>query len=214
MRRLFILLVTAAVLTTLALWPTSSYVGVNYQVTPHPITLFEKAVGFIDRDLRTRRLVAEITRGSEDSEETLVRLFQYSCQHVVPTPPGLPIIDDHPLHILLRGYGAPDQQTEAFALLASYAGFPAAAYTLTGSHQESRLVALVRLEKRLLVFDPVQGKLFRDSAGHLLDFEQLHRDPTQPFFSQTPPLGPSFGRMEDQKPLARLWRQIVNFATK
>ena len=225
-RRVLLGIASAGLLVTIALWPVSTRVGINYRVTERRITLFEKCVSFIDRDLQTRRLAAAVTRGAIGDEETLLQLFSYVGEHVRPTPPGLPVIDDHPLHILLRGYGAADQQTEAFALLASYSGYPASGSFRLASDGSRLLVALVEVGDRRFVFGVADGILFRDGQGRLLDLSQLLRDPAlanaaapgrtiaglplSRFFQNvagTPQ--PSFARMESQKPMLRLKFELL-----
>ena len=216
----------AAALVIAALWPVTTRSGFNYQVTIRQITLGEKAVQFISRDLQTRRFVAELTRGVGRGEPTLVRLFDWTVEHVRPTPAGFPVVDDHPLHILIRGYGAEDQRTEAFALLASYAGFPAAKVTLrVPEMDEGLMVAAVRDGSRTLVFDVVNGLVFRNEDGHLADLTELSRNPLPVrraagdltiggvpyarFFEGVDPRAFSFSRMEGQKPWPRLWQGVT-----
>ena len=39
--------------------------------------------------------------------------------------PEMPVIDDHPFHIIIRGYGVNDQFEDIFTLLCNYAGIDA-----------------------------------------------------------------------------------------
>lgn len=213
-----------------ACWPVTTRSGLNYQVTTRRITLFEKAVHFLSRDLQTRRLVAEMTRGARGADERLLRLFEWAVAHVRATPAGFPVVDDHPWHILIRGSGAPDQRTEAFALLASYAGFPAAAASLTAVGTDARLiVAAVRTGPRTLVFDVNHDLIFRNARGECADWKELVRDPAlvrrvageltvegepyEHFFQEAGSLTPRFDRMEAQKPWARLWQELGHLLT-
>ena len=219
---------TAAVLLiAAALWPVTTRYGINYRWSSRRITLFEKAVHFISRDLQTRRLVAELTRGVERGEPTLIRLFEWTVANVHSTPEGFPVVDDHPLHILLRGYGAEDQRTEAFALLASYAGFPATAVTLRVPGRDAGLiVAAVRAGPRTLIFDVNHGVIFRNEAGRLADLVELSRNPLAVrraagnlmvggvpyarFFEGVDRQIPTFERMEGQKPWPRLRQEVTH----
>ena len=191
------------------------------------MTLFEKTVHFISRDLQTRRLVAELLRGAgPGSDERLSRLFDWTVRHVQPVPPGLPVVDDHVLHIIIRGYGAPDQRTEAFALLASYAGFPATAATLTASENGGGvLVALVRDKERTLLFDVNHELIFRTPQGNLAGVEELIKHPQwvaeaahgltvgglpyERYVARLRDLRVSFSRMEGQKLWPRLWQEVL-----
>lgn len=164
----------AAVLLLVAQWPVTTSVGLNYTVTTTRLPLYEKAINFISRDLQTRWITRQIVAGSTTDEEKLERLFEWVTQHVQPTPAGLPIIDDHPLHILIRGYGAEDQRTEAFLLLAGYTGFPGVIVRLRPpAASRQLLVALVRVGSRTLVFDIVNHVTFRHDAGAFADVQEL-----------------------------------------
>ena len=218
--------VVAVLLAIAAAWPVQTRYGVNYRWSSRTITLFEKSVHFISRDLQTRRLTAELTRGIEPGEPTLIHLFEWATANVRPTPEGFPVMDDHPLYILIRGYGAGDQRIEAFALLASYAGFPAAAVTLRAPGMEGGLmVAAVRDGPRTLVFDVMNGLVFRNEDGRLADLTELSRNPLlvrraagdltiggvpyARFFEGADPHAFSFSRMEGQKPWPRLWQGVT-----
>lgn len=223
--RVLVGIASVVLVICIALWPVTTRFGIDYRVSERKITLFEKCVSFVDRDLQTRRLTKEITRGTSGDEEILLKLFSYVQEHVRPTPPGLPVIDDHPLYILVRGYGAPDQQTEAFALLASYSGYPATAAFLPAGGDARFLVALVQMGDRVLVFGVADGVLFRDAQGRLIDLAELRRDPARAsaaapghtvgglplerFFQQAEGAQHSFIRMESQKPLTRLKFELL-----
>ena len=212
---------------TAALWPVKTRFGVNYQWSSRTITLFEKTVHFISRDLQTRRLVAELLRGAgPGSDGRLSRLFNWTVRHVQPVPPGFPVMDDHVLHIIIRGYGAPDQQTEAFALLASYAGFPAAAATLKAPEGPGGiLVAVVRAKDRTWLFDVNRGFVFRTPQGTLADVTELLKHPQwvaettgglavegwpyERYVEGLRDLRTTFSRMEAQKLWPRLWQEVL-----
>ena len=94
-------------------WPVTTRWGVNYHWTSAKIPLYEKVVNFLSRDRQTRRIAHEIVRGAATDDERLVKIFAWVQEHVQPVPDGFPVVDDHPLNILIRGYGAGDQRTEA-----------------------------------------------------------------------------------------------------
>ena len=119
----------AVVVTVIAVWPVTTRSGINYQVSTRRLTLFEKTVDFVSRDLQGWRIAREVVGDTADPETRLTRIFAWAVAHVQPTPPGFPIVDDHVLHTIIRGYGTPDQQAEVLALLANYSGCPA-----TGMH--------------------------------------------------------------------------------
>ena len=209
----------------LACWPVTTRFGVDYRWSSRRITLFEKAVHFLSRDLQTRRLVAELTRGARGADEKLLRLFDWTVVHVRATPPGLPVVDDHPWHIIVRGYGAPDQRAEALALLASYAGFRAAAAALYAPGTDHRiLVTVVRDGSRTFVFDVNNDIAFRKGRNALADVREVAANPDliptaarsltidgvpyERYLAGLASLAPGFQRMEAQKPWPRLKQEL------
>jgi len=217
--------IAAILLIGAAVWPVTTRVGVDYRWSTKRITLLEKTIHFMSRDLQTRRLAAEVTHGASGAEETLLKIFTWTVQHVQPTPPGLPVVDDHVLHIIIRGYGAQDQRTEAFALLASYSGFPATKATarIPGTDKDL-VVALVRDGPKTYVFDVNNNISLRNEQGTLADLTELLSNPGlmaqaadhaliegvpyEHYLLGLRGLQATFARMEAQKPWPRLRQEL------
>ena len=206
---------------TVALWPVETRHGVDYEWTSTTIPLYEKAVNFVSRDLQVRRVLDVVIGDESDPREKVVRLFDWVHANVRPTPDGFPVVDDHILNIIIRGYGAQDQRTEAFALLSTYAGMPAAHVIEKGPDGVTDYhLALVQVEDELYLFDVVNGVAFEDSTGALVDVEALREEPAllasggaiatlpgSPYLrviTSEAARNPSFERMEMQIPWRRL----------
>lgn len=204
----------------LGAWPVTTRYGVNYRWSTKRISLFEKTVNFISRDVQMRRIAGEVAEGASTGEQKALVIFGWVVRHVRPTPLGLPIVDDHVLNILIRGYGAPDQRAEAMAVLASYNGMPANATPVRVPDVPGELqLTLVRVDGRIAVFDVSHELVFRNAAGQLADVDDM-KDPRLvtstahgilvegvPYERYQPglqALGPAFSRMERQK----LWPRI------
>lgn len=212
------------VVVGLAHWPTTTRYNINYRQGSRQIPLYEKAVNFLSRHLQTKRLAEELTRGATNDEDKLLNLFVWVSAHVQPTPKGFPVVDDHPLYILIRGYGAEDQRTEAFALLAHYAGFSSSVARLKAPGTGTLLyVALVRQGTRHLVFDVNHQLVFQTAQGGLAGLEDLRQDPAllasasqglrvdgvpyERFFLGEAALS-SYSRSDAQEPWPRLWQMM------
>jgi hypothetical protein len=200
-------------------------VGENHHVTVKPLTLFEKTVAFIDRDLAMRRLTGEVAGDGGTQEERLLRLYGWVVENIREVPPGLPVIDDHIWHIFVRRYGEIDQRAEALAALASYDGMPASRIPL-GKYANRRAVQLtvVRTGDRLVVFDVNNRIVFRRSPTELATLGELQADPSlierngrgvvvegSPYsehFVRFKDYQASFVRMEKQRPLSRLKAEL------
>ena len=210
-----------AVLATVALWPVETRHGVYYEWTSTTIPLYEKAINFVSRDLQVRRVLDDVVGNESDPQRKVVRLFHWVRANVRPTPEGFPVVDDHILNILIRGYGAQDQRTEAFALLSTYAGMPAAYVLEKGPDGVTDFhLAVVQVEDDLYLFDVVNGIAFQDSTGALVDVERLRASPEllgiggdvatilcsayRRVLASEAGTNPSFERMEMQIPWRRL----------
>ena len=163
----------------IANWPVTTRFGVNYVWSSQRIPLYEKVINFVSRDLQTRRLANEITAGGADDDEKLLKMFSWVTQHVKGTPEGFPVIDDHILHVIIRGYGGADQRTEVFAVLAGYAGFRTSVARLEppGRTNIFMFVALVRSGTKTYVFDVVHELAFKNAQGRLADINELLSHP-------------------------------------
>ena len=114
---------------------------------------------------------------SRVTKKKILRLFRWTVENIKPVPKGLPVVDDHPLNIIIRGYGAEDQQAEVLALLASYAGYPTGVQRikLEGGSAELR-ITLTKMGHRLFVFDVARKILYQNTSGHLIDLQHLRSD--------------------------------------
>ena len=178
-----VLVATAAVMV--ARWPVTTRFGVDYEWSSREIHLYEKAVDFISRDLQARRLVSDITDGLNGDQERIIAIFRWIGERVRSTPNGFPVVDDHVLNIIIRGYGADDQRTEAFALLASYAGLSATATTMapalvvleaTGGYERAAVAAIAATQLPVVVVNPRQVRDFARATGQLAKTDRIDAD--------------------------------------
>jgi hypothetical protein len=188
----------------------------------HAIPAWEKALDFVQRDVKYRRLAREITADRRDDLGRALALFEWTRAHVRPQPPALAVVDDHIWHIVIRGYGTEDQQADVFTTLAAYAGLRAW-WTLTRPPDRCEYLPLsfVRVAGRWLVFDVAHGLVFRDRAGRPATAAALAADhglaalaagdlvyrgiPYARYFDHfCAPAAPPLLRAEKQMPLRRL----------
>jgi len=224
-RRALMVVIVVTGLIVIGQWPVRTRYGVNFQWSSKRIPLYEKTINFFSRDLQARRLVREVTDGALNDQEKALKVFSWVVRNVRPAPEGFPIVDDHVMHIIIRGYGAADQRTEAFALLASYAGFPATAVELKEPDRaESLIIALAQVGDITAVFDINNEVTFQNELRDLVDIRELTREPErfaraadprivhglgyERYFLTIRNLQPSFSRMEAQKPWPRLAMEL------
>ena len=223
-RRSAIALALAAIVMTVACWPTSRFVGVNFVVTEQTLPLWVKAMEFVDRDRNMARAAHAVLNEIDGDEAKATAALTWTRANIRNAPPGLPIVDDHIWHVVIRGYGQPDQQADVFTTLLAYAGVPAY-WALIGKQPEEIPISYVRIRDRWRVYDAARGLVFRNGSGDLATPEEiagnhdLIRAAAAPavddieeyltrFNGYQAPVAPDVLRADLQMPGRRLWYEI------
>lgn len=164
----------------LALWPTASYQGVNQRVLKHRLPLAVKVADFLSRHWHMKALTKQIVNPSMDALERISTIFRWTVENVHKSPKGLPVVDDHVYHIMIRGYGNEDQISDVFTTLCVYAGVPAVSARLSiGDEKPFITVALVLVEGAWRVVDPARNKVFAGPDGSLATVDDLRLHPDE-----------------------------------
>jgi hypothetical protein len=220
-----LLVLLGAGLVLVANVPVVSKQGVNFGVSEHRMPLYLKAFEFLDRDAQYRQLANEITHEASSDRERVLVLFDWTARRIQPAPEGWPIVDDHILNIIIRGYGTNDQRADVFATLTTYAGVPAfwRKVVAPGTH-DGVVLTFVRVEGRWVVMDIANGFIFRNARGELASAEDVAANRSlvpaaagsimmgstpysQAFEQLRTPATPRPLRAELQMPWPRLWDQ-------
>lgn len=169
----------AAVLAVaVAMAPASTKQGVDFRVSSHRIPLYVKTLDFLQRDAHYALLAREITRQLATDEQRMAAVYAWTREHVRPTPPGWPVVDDHILNIIIRGHGVSDQMADVATTLLTYAGTPAFwAWRLVEGGQAGPAVSFVRVDGRWVVVDVARGVVFRDAEQQLATLDALLERP-------------------------------------
>jgi hypothetical protein len=167
-------LVLVASLAVVADIPVTTRQGVNFEVTEHRLPLYLKSFEFLDRDAQYRQLAGEITRGAASDEARVLAVFDWTARRIQPQPEGWPIVDDHILNIVIRGYGMADQRADVFATLTTYAGVPAFWQKVRAPRTTDGVIfTFVRLDGRWVVIDVANKFVFRNTHGELASTEDF-----------------------------------------
>jgi hypothetical protein len=223
-RRGIVALGVIAMMMTIACWPSSRFVGVNFVVTQQTLPLWVKAIEFVDRDRNMAETARAILGGIDGDEAKTTAALAWTRANIRNQPPGWPIVDDHIWHVVIRGYGQSDQQADVFTTLLAYAGVPAY-WTLIGRQPEEIPISYVRIRDRWRVFDVQRGLVFRSAGGDLATPEELAADHDlirvaaaanvddidgylARFNGYEAPVAPDVLRADLQMPGRRLWYEI------
>ena len=171
-RRLAVAAALVATGFTVACWPTSRYVGVNFVITQQHLPLWVKVMEFIDRDVNFRQTAAAVLGGIDGDDAKAAAALAWTRATIKPQPAGLAVVDDHIWHVVIRGYGESDQQADVFTAMLSYQGVRAY-WTFIGTQPEEIPIAYVWIRDRWRVFDVARGLTFRNAAGDLASPDEL-----------------------------------------
>ncbi|MBM4433658.1 MAG: transglutaminase domain-containing protein [Chloroflexi bacterium] len=208
-------------LVLVAAMTTTARVGVDYEVHERSLPLYQKVIAFLHRDIEMRALAGSIVAGMTDPEARALRLLEWTARNIRPVPPGLPVIDDHPYSIVVRGYGTDDQAATVLASLAAYSGLAALrAFAPNGTGGHHAFVAIT-IDGDWRIFD-ARGVAFRAPDGRLASASALRADPrlAEAAGADNGPAGPAYPELvaridlsqaksvTDHMPLERLGREI------
>ena len=173
-----IVLASAGIVAWAAALPLLTRQAINCRVTSRPIPLYLKGLEFLLRDAEYRRLAAEISRGLTTDAARAMTLARWTSGHIRPTPGGWPVVDDHVLHIIIRGYGEADQVADVFTTLAAYAGIPAFWKIVRARTGDGvAVLTFARIDGRWTVWDVRRGIAFTNARGVLAGVEELRANP-------------------------------------
>ena len=154
--------------------PVTTKQGVNFEVSTHRLPLYLKTFEFLARSAQYRQLASEITRGATSDGQRVVAVFDWTARRIKPAPEGWPIVDDHILNIIIRGYGVSDQRADVFATLTTYAGVPAFWQKIKGWGSAPGVIfTFVKVDGRWGVVDVANGFMFHNTSGELASAEDL-----------------------------------------
>ena len=78
--------------------------GKNYEVKVIKMPLYLKLLDFFDRHYNYGFLVKRIVGNSKNKKEAVLKIFEWTNDNLKRSPAGLPSVDDHVWHIIVRGY--------------------------------------------------------------------------------------------------------------
>lgn len=160
--------------------PTTTRQGVDYRVTAYTIPAYVKALDFVQRHYQYRLMVSRICGGRLSEIDCTMAIFDWTHEHIPQTPSGWPVVDDHPLNIIIRGHGTSDQIADAFVTLTDYAGVPAfLKFVKEPAKGQTLVLSFAHLNGKWAVFDAANHLVFRRRDGTMANVEELVNDPAQ-----------------------------------
>ncbi len=158
----------------------SSRQGVNYVVHTIRLPLYIKFIEFIDRDYQYKTIARAIIKDCKTDNEKVLAIFYWTRNNIKKgIPSGFPIIDDHVLNIIIRGYGTADQIADVFTTLSSYAGYPAVMYNLylPDNPEHGLCISAVYLQGKWRLMDAYNGLYFINKNNTIASIDDIIANP-------------------------------------
>lgn len=149
---------------------------IDYKCKSINIPLYLKILDFLDRHYNYLQLVKNITKEAKNEEERVMNIFEWTHKNIRRVSESLPVVDDHQLNIIIRGYGTDDQCEDVFTLLCTYAGLEAYFSKFYNSHNGIFYISFVRIENKWYPFSAFSGT-YAVKNGILISVEDILREP-------------------------------------
>jgi len=152
---------------------TVTRVGMDYKVQTLKIPLYLKILNFYSRHFNYQWLIERVIEDSDNDEDKVIRLLNWTLEHIKQQPESLPVMDEHVWSVIVRGYGVPDNFNDVFTTLCNYAEVNAYFITLNNGKDIYFPVSLVQIEGKWTVMDPYNGVYFRNSSGNFAGIQDI-----------------------------------------
>lgn len=228
-KKKILLITTLAVIIAVTAWnyPMTYHVGVDGKVYEKKIPFYAKACGFLYRDWAYKDLVREIIGREGDESKKVLAILDWADKNIMRRiPAGLKALDDHPLNIIIRQYGAADQVEDVFTILCSYAGMEAGwDKCYNAERSKSLILSFVKVDGRCLIFDASRNKYFVNRRGKIASVDDCVRgnimlsDEDAALYREyldniKDTRGEYSTRPDEQKPLRRIIFELKNLFNK
>jgi hypothetical protein len=171
-----VLVAFGVAVVTAAVWPARRFVGVNYVVSEERVPLWLKTIDFVDRDFNLARTARAAVAGVDGDERKALSVFLWTARAIKAQPPQLPVVDDHVWHVIVRGYGQPDQHADVFTTLLTYADVPAY-WQFIGTPPRELPLSFALIDGHWRVFDMANQLIFRNTDGVLASPDEIAGQP-------------------------------------
>jgi len=168
-------LVAAIVITAVLNIPLITRYGIDGVQYEKRIPLYVKACGFLCRDWTYRDIVKDIVGDEKDETKKALAILGWVNSNIISgVPKGLKLVDDHPLNIIIRQFGAGDQLEDIFTILCSYAGLGAGvARSYELGTQNFLVLSFVNADGRWLVIDAKHDKYFFNRNNEIASIDDI-----------------------------------------
>ncbi len=203
-------LLCITLITALTRKVTYSY-GINYNVFQKEIPLYVKLMEFICRDYHYQDIVLSIVGDEKDPHKIIDRLYHYIRENVKINK-ELPIVDDHPYHILVRGYGVEDQFEDIFTILCNYAGLPAYYQQVKLNYQTDiiQYCSFVKIDTEWTLVSVYHDLVFKDRDNRYLPIHEIKHQ-WHELAEAKIEIRPNFVRYKGQSLFSRITMELNKF---
>lgn len=179
MKKTYVIALAVAIMSIFIIFilnvSVSTKQGVNYSVHEIKLPLYLKILDFVDRHCNYKNLVSNIIGDTKDENAKIVKIFNWINSNMRKNPKDLPVIDDHPLNILIRGYGVADQFEDIFTILCTYAGSQAFFKMFKNYSGEVYFISFVEINRKWCPLSAFAG-VYPNKNGAIASLDDILLD--------------------------------------
>lgn len=140
--------------------------GVDFKIKEIRLPLYMKLFDFMNRYYNYKALVGRIIKKGDSQNSRSMKILTWTYQNIKGQPEMLPVVDDHVWHIIVRGYGIPEQFSDVFTTLCNNAGMDSF-FSFDMKRSLEIPLSFVKIEGKWYLFDPYNGAYFikKDNSG-------------------------------------------------
>jgi len=146
--------------------------GINYKVRLIRLPLYLKLLDYLNRHYNYKNITVNIIGGTRDQNAKAIKILHWVNAHLRKQPVELPVIDDHPLNILIRGYGENDQFEDIFTVLCTYAGMGAFYREFINNSGRHYFISFVKINGRWCPLS-AYGQVYVYQREQIISVEEL-----------------------------------------
>lgn len=147
---------------------STQFIGIDYEVIDYEIPLYLKLYNFYGRHLNYKFIVNNITKNSGSDLEKVLDISKWLNNNIKKIPKGVQVVDSHPLTILDRRLGAPDQFSDLLSVMLVYAGVNSFYLANKGD-----ALTFFMLNESWSIIDPYYGVVFLNGRGKIASIQEL-----------------------------------------
>lgn len=152
---------------------TTRKIGINYELFEYEIPIYLKIFDFYNRHYNYKYLAKNIVNNSNDKKDTIINTTRWIHQNIKQIPPGVDVVDHHPLTIIERRLGVSSQFNDILSVLLVYSEIDSF-FIRERYNDSSYSLTFFKYNDYWSVIDPYYGIYFLNDNKTFASIEDLN----------------------------------------